>query len=138
MRTLRLVIARRAHGNGDDRKLHRVQLDQDRLRFGQGRRQDHAFDVAVGEAADDFSLLVGIFRFAGFDHQVRACVARRMKRADEELREIGGAGIGVEQTDVRRFARGKAARGRVGRIIELCRSPRAPRRGSIRARCGPG
>ncbi len=117
--------------------LHRVELDQDRLRFRQGRRQDHAFDVAGGEPPDDFRLLVGILRFARFDHQVNARAARCVKRTDEELREIGGARVGIEKTDVRRVARGEAARGSVGRIIERARSPRGPRRGSIRVRCAP-
>ena len=90
-----------------------------RLRFRQRRRQDHAFDIAGGEAAGDLGLLVGIFGLARFEDEVAAGPPRAFKRADQELAEISGARIGVEHADMGRLAGGEAAGGGVRRVIEL-------------------
>ena len=113
------LFARRARRHGDHRNAHRIELRHDRLRFRQWRREDDPLDFAVGEAADHFRLLVGVLRFAGFDDEVHSRAARRVQSADQEFSEIAGARVGVEQSHMRGFAGGEAARGGVGRVVQL-------------------
>ena len=93
----------------------------------------------VAKRRVDLGLLVGVFGLAGFDDEVaRLRCARACKRADQELAEIGGARIGVEQADMRRLARGEAARRGVRRVIELLDRLEHGGAGRFRGRSCPG
>jgi hypothetical protein len=86
-----------------------IGIDSDR---GGGRITGH-------EASDELGLLAAVLRFATLDDEVTAGAPRGLQRADQEHAEIGRGRIGVQQTDMGRFAGSEISRRAVRRVIEL-------------------
>jgi hypothetical protein len=82
---------------------------------GEGRRKP--FDAAVGEAAHDGELV--LVELAALDHQVHVGPARLFEPAHQQLAEIGGRGVGVEQRDARLVGPREPPRGGVRLVVEL-------------------
>jgi hypothetical protein len=79
--------------------------------------EQEAIDRAFHQPRDHFRLIA--IRIAAFDHEVGIEPRRRVHAADQQFAEIGGGRVGIKQRDAQLRCAGKAARGAVGRVVEL-------------------
>lgn len=63
-------------------------------------------------------LLAGGVAVAFADQQLRARLMRPLQRAEQDLAQIAGAGVGIQQADPPRPCPSQAARRRIGRIAQ--------------------
>ena len=87
--------------------------------FAERRRQDDAGGAAFDQLARGGAFRGGAGEFAFLQNDLGALAARFVERADQELAEIGGAGVAVEQTEARADTSGEAAGGGIGGVIEV-------------------
>ena len=114
----RNLPADRAPADRDHRHAGSGELGLDRRRFAQRWRQDHPRHGAPQRPCG--CLLGGrIVVVPGVDDQLRGGAHRGAQRADQQLAQIGRAGVGVDQRDPRALRRGQRTGGEIRRVVEL-------------------
>src|SRR4051812_30195739 len=89
------------------------------MRLADRRRQDHPRNTTVEQASDGRTFLRSRGGLAFFQHQLRALAAALIERAEQELAQVRGTGVAVEQADPDVFRTGQAARSRIWRVPQV-------------------
>src|SRR3954451_19686110 len=89
------------------------------MRLADRRRQDHPRYTTVEQASDGRTFPRRRGGLAFFQHQLRALAAALIERAEQELAQVGGTGVTVEQADPDVFRTGQAARGGVWGVPQV-------------------
>ena len=108
-----------AHRDRDPGNARLIQHIAHRDRFGQRGRQHDTAHIDADEQARRLCLFRVAFAFARFQQQMTACASSAGQGTDQELAEIGGGRVGMEQADLRRFADRQRAGRRIRPIAEL-------------------